>query len=234
MTTKTGEHHDGVVCHRDSGDQPDPECDREEHRGADLCSHGLPGQGHRGDHREHGAQHHLDDRAHSASLCRGRQGVLHTEHAAHRQLCRTGHAQSRQGRIRRGMEAKGLVERTPAPADRRCSIISATADGRDRMATTHARRHESISRLLSGRSEPDLHILGDMFTRYNEAVADMYLSPERVPATARPGRAPRKRARRVNRSRESWCGDRRRGRCQTANREGRAAQPKNGLGALAR
>lgn len=82
------------------------------------------------------------------------------------------------GRQVAAAQADGLVERTPPPTDRRRSIVSPTEEGRRRMDQTRARRRESTGRLLAGWSQEDLDTLGDMFTRYNGAVAAMYLNPE--------------------------------------------------------
>jgi DNA-binding MarR family transcriptional regulator len=81
------------------------------------------------------------------------------------------------GRQVAAIQAKGLVARQPASTDRRRSIVSPTEEGHRRMTTTRDRRRDSARRILAGWSEDDLHTLGEMFTRYNEAVADTYLRP---------------------------------------------------------
>lgn len=80
------------------------------------------------------------------------------------------------GRQVAAMQAKGLVEREPSAADRRRSIISPSEEGRRRMLTTRQRRREATAELLAGWSDEQLRSLGEMFTRYNEAVAARYLT----------------------------------------------------------
>ena len=70
----------------------------------------------------------------------------------------------------------GLVERSPAPEDRRRSIITPTAEGLRRMETVRGRRTENLADLLSGWSADDLDTLGAMFGKYNRAIAAKYLT----------------------------------------------------------
>jgi DNA-binding MarR family transcriptional regulator len=70
----------------------------------------------------------------------------------------------------------GLVERSPAPEDRRRSIITPTAEGLRRMAMVRGRRTENLADLLAGWSEADLDTLGAMFDKYNRAIAAKYLT----------------------------------------------------------
>jgi DNA-binding MarR family transcriptional regulator len=87
------------------------------------------------------------------------------------------------GRQVSAMADKGLVERSPAATDRRRSIISPTPEGLDRMHAERARRRTATAELLDGWSDADLRALGEMFTRYNRAVAEHYLgSARREPA----------------------------------------------------
>lgn len=83
------------------------------------------------------------------------------------------------------MQSKGMVERTPAATDRRRSIISPTTDGIERMDTARTRRRESTADLLADWSENDLRTLGEMFTRYNQSIAERYLT-----GTPEPGHPP--------------------------------------------
>ncbi|MBW0102871.1 MarR family transcriptional regulator [Pseudonocardia sp. KRD-291] len=83
------------------------------------------------------------------------------------------------------LAGKDLVRRTPAESDRRRSIISPTDDGLARMRAERDRRRQDTAGLLAGWSEDDLGTLGEMFTRYNRAVAQRYLT-----ATAAEGPAP--------------------------------------------
>ena len=71
---------------------------------------------------------------------------------------------------------KGLVVRAPSPTDRRRSVISPTVLGLERMAAERARRRAGLAELLTGWDTEDLHTLGRMFTRYNDAVAEHYLT----------------------------------------------------------
>jgi DNA-binding MarR family transcriptional regulator len=75
------------------------------------------------------------------------------------------------------MHDKGLVKRSPGVTDRRRSIISPTAKGNRLMDATQDRLHAVLSNMLHGWSEEDLKTLGDMFTRFNQAVADQFAYP---------------------------------------------------------
>jgi DNA-binding MarR family transcriptional regulator len=70
----------------------------------------------------------------------------------------------------------GLVARSPAPEDRRRSIITPTGEGLRRMEAVRGRRTENLSELLAGWSEGDLSTLGAMFDKYNRAIATKYLT----------------------------------------------------------
>jgi DNA-binding MarR family transcriptional regulator len=70
----------------------------------------------------------------------------------------------------------GLVERSPAPEDRRRSIITPTDEGLRRMETVRGRRTENLADLLTGWSVDDLNTLGAMFDKYNRAIAAKYLT----------------------------------------------------------
>ena len=70
----------------------------------------------------------------------------------------------------------GLVERSPAPEDRRRSIITPTGEGLRRMETVRGRRTENLADLLIGWSEGDLDTLGTMFDKYNRAITAKYLT----------------------------------------------------------
>ena len=83
------------------------------------------------------------------------------------------------GRQVAAMADKQLVERHPAPTDRRRSIISPTEAGLDRMRHEQERRRTATAELLAGWDEKDLTLLGEMFTRYNRSVAAQYLAENR-------------------------------------------------------
>jgi DNA-binding MarR family transcriptional regulator len=70
----------------------------------------------------------------------------------------------------------GLVERSPAPEDRRRSIITPTGEGLRRMEAVRGRRTENLADLLSGWSAGELDTLGAMFDKYNRAIAAKYLT----------------------------------------------------------
>ncbi len=74
------------------------------------------------------------------------------------------------------LQSEGLVVRSPAPGDRRRSIITPTVEGVRRMETVRRRRMESVADLLAGWSEEDLRTLGAMFGGYNRAVAAKHLT----------------------------------------------------------
>jgi DNA-binding MarR family transcriptional regulator len=88
------------------------------------------------------------------------------------------------------LEGAGLVARSPAPADRRRSIITPTGEGLRRMEAVRERRTRSMADLLADWSEDDLRTLGAMFERYNRAVAARHLTgappdrPRALPAEA--------------------------------------------------
>jgi DNA-binding MarR family transcriptional regulator len=70
----------------------------------------------------------------------------------------------------------GLVERAPAPEDRRRSIITPTDAGLRQMETVRERRTENLADLLADWSEGDLDTLGAMFGKYNRAITAKYLT----------------------------------------------------------
>jgi DNA-binding MarR family transcriptional regulator len=82
------------------------------------------------------------------------------------------------------MARHDLVERTPAVADRRRTIISPTGKGRERMNAARVQRREAVAALLADWTEDEVRTLADMFTRYNRAVAEHYLTiDQREPTT---------------------------------------------------
>jgi DNA-binding MarR family transcriptional regulator len=82
------------------------------------------------------------------------------------------------GRQVSAMAAKGLIERSPSPTDRRRSVISPTETGLARMNTTRIARRTLSADLLADWPEEDLRTLGEMFSRYNRSVATHYLLAE--------------------------------------------------------
>lgn len=84
----------------------------------------------------------------------------------------------------------GLVERSPAPEDRRRSIITPTGEGLRRMETVRGRRTENLADLLAGWNEGDLGTLGAMFDKYNRAITAKYLTGS-TDGADQPAAAPR-------------------------------------------
>jgi DNA-binding MarR family transcriptional regulator len=79
------------------------------------------------------------------------------------------------------MEADGLVERRGDPADRRCSIISASERGRSLMRTMRRRRRDRIDLLLDDWPPDERAALERLLGRLNGALAARM---ERPPARA--------------------------------------------------
>ena len=80
------------------------------------------------------------------------------------------------GRQVGAMHADGLVDRAPAPDDRRRTIISVTDEGLRRTETVRRRRRDNLQELLEGWTPEDLETLGVMLGRYNAAVSDRYIT----------------------------------------------------------
>jgi DNA-binding MarR family transcriptional regulator len=78
------------------------------------------------------------------------------------------------GRQVAAMTAEGLVDRTPAPADRRRSVVSATDEGRRRAEHVQRRRRESLTQMFDGIPEDELRVIGESFARYNQAISEHY------------------------------------------------------------
>ncbi len=102
------------------------------------------------------------------------------------------------GRQVGAMRGAGLVAGEPDPADRRRTVLTPTGEGLRRMDAVRRDRTGGIADLLADWSEADLATLGEMFRRYNRAVAARYLTapaPEdgrpAAPPAAGTGRGPR-------------------------------------------
>jgi DNA-binding MarR family transcriptional regulator len=82
------------------------------------------------------------------------------------------------------LQAGGLVERAPDPADRRCSVVTPTAEGLARMRHVRRQRTESVTELLADWSDEDLRTFDEILGKYNKTVAQRYLTApaEREPA----------------------------------------------------
>ena len=78
------------------------------------------------------------------------------------------------GRQLTAMTAEGLVDRAPAPSDRRRCVVSATEEGRRRAERVHRRRRENLSQMFEGCDHEELRGIGESFARYNQAIAEFY------------------------------------------------------------
>jgi DNA-binding MarR family transcriptional regulator len=83
------------------------------------------------------------------------------------------------GRQVAGMESRDLVDRTPSPEDRRRSMIVPTEAGRQRMEATRARRRAATAEMLADWTDEELQQLGELLTRYNKAIAERFLQPDK-------------------------------------------------------
>ncbi|GAA3764783.1 MarR family transcriptional regulator [Streptomyces tremellae] len=95
---------------------------------------------------------------------------------------RLGLDPSTAGRQIAAMERAGLVERRCEPPDRRRALITPTEEGLARAESVRRERTDGFARLLAGWSEDDLRTLGEMFERYNAAVAAHHLTGGRAGA----------------------------------------------------
>ncbi len=66
----------------------------------------------------------------------------------------------------------GLVERQPAPEDRRAILLDATAEGRERLATVSRDRSDRFDERLSGWSDAELSAFASQLATYNRALSD--------------------------------------------------------------
>ncbi|WP_432090348.1 MarR family winged helix-turn-helix transcriptional regulator [Streptomyces sp. NRRL F-5630] len=82
------------------------------------------------------------------------------------------------GRQVAALRRKGFATTTPDPADRRRSLIAPTETGRRLAAEVRRRRQEDFADLLADWEEADLRVLGEMFRKYNVAVARKYFTRE--------------------------------------------------------
>jgi DNA-binding MarR family transcriptional regulator len=62
-------------------------------------------------------------------------------------------------RILRGLEEEGLVERTPDPNDGRSSLISITADGRERLRRLRQRKNAYLAKRMRDLDPPEIDTL---------------------------------------------------------------------------
>jgi len=91
------------------------------------------------------------------------------------------------GRQVSALQAAGLAVRSPAPADRRRSIVTPTPEGLRQMKHVQQLRAECVADLLTDWSDEDVHALGAMFDKYNKSVATRYFtSAPPLAGSARP------------------------------------------------
>ncbi len=64
-------------------------------------------------------------------------------------------------RILSGFEKRGLIQKTPSPADRRQTLLALTVQGRKVFAPLEARSNEEVTAMLGTLSEPEQKRLGD-------------------------------------------------------------------------
>ncbi|MEV8333080.1 MarR family winged helix-turn-helix transcriptional regulator [Streptomyces niveus] len=64
------------------------------------------------------------------------------------------------------MERDGLVERAPAPDDRRVSLISLTAEGRAKLPQAHSALLDTNNRALDGFDPQEIVVLQDLLRRF--------------------------------------------------------------------
>ena len=72
------------------------------------------------------------------------------------------------------LQAGGLVEREPDPADRRCTVVTPTAEGLERMRRVRAVRTEFVADLLDDWSDEDLRAFDAILGKYNKSIAERY------------------------------------------------------------
>ncbi|MBV6755000.1 MarR family winged helix-turn-helix transcriptional regulator [Rhodococcus opacus] len=89
------------------------------------------------------------------------------------------------GRQVNAVQKAGFVERTTATTDRRRSVIALTDRGIDAMDAVRRRRLDGTAEMLDEWSEADLQQLATLFSRYNAAIVQLYLSSEREPSADR-------------------------------------------------
>lgn len=82
------------------------------------------------------------------------------------------------GRQVAALRRKGFATTAPDPADRRRSLITPTETGLRLAAEVRRRRQEGFADLLDGWEPEDLRLLGDMFRKYNVAVAKRHFTRE--------------------------------------------------------
>lgn len=74
------------------------------------------------------------------------------------------------------LQKAGFVARSPDPADRRCSVVTPTAEGLARMREVQTKRTENHEYLLRDWTDEDVQTLGAILAKYNTSVAEKYLT----------------------------------------------------------
>lgn len=80
------------------------------------------------------------------------------------------------GRQVSALQRAGLVRRAPDPADRRCNVVTPTAEGLERMREVRHQRTQVTAELLADWSDEDLRTFDSILGKYNRTVADRYLT----------------------------------------------------------
>ena len=76
-----------------------------------------------------------------------------------------------------GLVEEGLVDKRPAPYDKRVQVVSLTAAGRKMFRTMAARHEEWIAELFSGLSEDDVALLMTQLNKTKASIQQAVKSP---------------------------------------------------------
>lgn len=70
------------------------------------------------------------------------------------------------------LEALGLIERLPDPADGRAHLVALTEEGRRRMLQARAARSQRLRARLGAWPREDVHTLATLLARFNTITMD--------------------------------------------------------------
>ncbi|WP_063627992.1 MarR family winged helix-turn-helix transcriptional regulator [Actinospica robiniae] len=90
------------------------------------------------------------------------------------------------GRQVAALQAQGSVEREPDPADRRCTVVTPTPSGLERMRHVRRMRTEMVADLLAEWTDEDLLAFDAILGKYNRSVARRYLTGPAEPSPTHP------------------------------------------------
>jgi DNA-binding MarR family transcriptional regulator len=79
-----------------------------------------------------------------------------------------------------GLQARGLVDRRPHPADRRVTLLQLTEQGRRQLTAAAARAEQASRDAISGLSSRDQQTLRDLLDRVAPAVSELVTASGRV------------------------------------------------------